>query len=367
MDKCVQVHIRKCIKSELKVLKYNKRGYELVENYQCSICKEILVKRASKEIEHNGKKGRSSVEINKATSLSMFTSAISQANMTQFCSEVGIVHPEYSTLQRNNKSMKRDLMELSGEQLKKNRMEHVKFVRSQPGYEGDIEVFENGKDGKKIKLARGTIAIDGAGGTRAYNHLIKGSQHCQIVYSLDIKKPIMVLSDQISCYKCSRQLTKLMDEQKVKMNEVQYVNLEHKGKCAKNSKKSPAIAEEFACERVGKNLLLDKNNKFISENEAIFACEVVSDGDTRGTFRLILEQERILGKSVKGIAKPVPDIGHFIKCISNEFYKFKGLHKVYARTGMLEPLRIKSMTSDISKHLRKYNSKKKERTLILNI
>ena len=118
-----------------------------------------------------------------------------------------------------------------------------------------------------------------------------------------------------------------MDEQKVKMNEVQYVNLEHKGKCAKNSKKSPAIAEEFACERVGKNLLLDKNNKFISENEAIFACEVVSDGDTRGTFRLILEQERILGKSVKGIAKPVPDIEHFIKCISNAFYKFKGLDK----------------------------------------
>ena len=145
----VQDHTRKCKNSVLKVLKYNKRGYELAENFQCSICKEILVKRSSKEIEHNGKRGRSSVEINKAISLSLFTSAIPQSNMTQFCSEVGIIHPEYSTLQRNNKTLKRELMELSDEQLKKNRKEHVKFVRSQPGYEGDIEVFENGKDGKK--------------------------------------------------------------------------------------------------------------------------------------------------------------------------------------------------------------------------
>ena len=113
--------------------------------------------------------------------------------------------------------MKRNLLELSERQLKANRKEHVNFVRSHPDYKGDIEVFANGVDGKKLKIARGTIAIDGAGGTRAYNHLIKGTQHCQIVFSLDIMKPIMVISDQISCYNCSRQLTKMMAKQNVRL------------------------------------------------------------------------------------------------------------------------------------------------------
>ena len=88
------------------------------------------------------------------------------------------------------------------------------------------------------------------GSTRAYGHLILGNQHCQIVFSLDTKKPIVVISDQISCVNCSRKLTALMNDQKVKMIEIQYVNLEHEGAYYKNSNKSPAIAEEFACEKL---------------------------------------------------------------------------------------------------------------------
>ena len=144
------------------------------------------------------------------------------------------------------------------------------------------------------------------------------------------------------------------------MNEVQYVNLQHKGRCYKNSKLGPAVAEEFASERVGRQLLLNKKNKYLSEDEAIFASEVVSDGDTRGSYKLILTQETILGTSVVDVAKVIPDIGHFIKCISNAFYTFKSKNTVFGGIGMLEPLRIKSMTSDISNHLRAYNKKKQE-------
>ena len=212
-------------------------------------------------------------------------------------------------------------------------------------------------------MARGTIAINGAGNTRAYNHLIRGNQHCQIVYSLDIMKSIMVIGDQISCINCSRQLTKLMSSQNVKMNEVQYVNLEHPGVCYKNSKLSPAVAEELSCDKIGRNLLLDVDENYLLH--AIFAEQIVSDGDTRGAFKLILSQEQILGDIVKGSAKPVPDIGHFIKCISNAFYKFKTENKEYDGVGMLQPLRIKSMSSDISRHLRTYHQKKHNCTDVL--
>ena len=137
----------------------------------------------------------------------------------------------------------------------------------------------------------------------------------------------MIISDQLSCINCSRKLTSLMNEQKVKMNKIQYVNLTHEGACYKNSTKSPAIAEEFACEKIGRDLLKNTHNTFLQTDECIFATEIISDGDTRGCYKLILEQEIILGPAVKGIAKHVPDIGHFVKCISNAFYKFKLTNK----------------------------------------
>ena len=64
--------------------------------------------------------------------------------------------------------------------------------------------------GKQYNVARGAAATDGTGATRAYNHLIRGSQHCLKVYSLVIEKPLVVLGHQISCWKCSHALTELI-------------------------------------------------------------------------------------------------------------------------------------------------------------
>ena len=118
--KCVQEHTRKCL-GELELFEYDKSGFELVDTYQCSLCKDFLIKRSSNNSKNNGKKraGRPSSDINKAVGVGIFTSAISQANIVQFCSEVGIIHPKSSTLQRNNKSLKRDLLDIFDEQLAK--------------------------------------------------------------------------------------------------------------------------------------------------------------------------------------------------------------------------------------------------------
>ena len=58
-------------------------------------------------------------------------------------------------------------------------------------YYGDI-VFE--KNQIKYSYSYGSIAIDGAGSTRAYNHHIRGNQHCLIVFSIITKKTLLVIS-----------------------------------------------------------------------------------------------------------------------------------------------------------------------------
>ena len=97
------------------------------------------------------------------------------------------------------------------------------------------------------KVAREKIAIDSAGNVRAYNHLIRGNQHCLVVYSLEINKPLLVIEHQTSCYKYSRTLTKIMSEQHVPMNNIPYQSIQHKGVCYRNITVGPEIAEELTC------------------------------------------------------------------------------------------------------------------------
>ena len=160
------------------------------------------------------------------------------------------------------------VFDLSDIQLRENHKEHCKLVRQQKGYRGDIKTNWNGVE---RSIARGPIAVDGAGNTRAYNHFIRGKQHSLIVYSLIISKPLLVLGHQVSCHKFSRQLTKIMNHQKVEMNEIQFTSTTHGGKCYRNSKVGPSTAEEVACEEAGEMLLLDDDGNILPDDEAIFA------------------------------------------------------------------------------------------------
>ena len=126
-----------------------------------------------------------------------------------------------------------------------------------------------------------------------------------------------------------------MQQQKVQMNEIQYTHIEHDGICYKNTTIGPASAEEIACVQAGVEFLVNSDGQFWPDDKAIFANVVVSDGDT------------------------IPDIGHFIKCISNGFYTFKTKKKQFGGDGLLDPGRICSISSDVSRHLRSYSNEKK--------
>ena len=110
--------------------------------------------------------------------------------------------------------------------MAKNRTDHVVASRKVTNYSGDI-IFIKNRDTHKV--ACGKIVIDGASNVRAYDHLIRGNQHCLVLYSLEINKPLLVIGHQTSCYKCSRALTNMMSAQDTPMNKIQYQSINHEG------------------------------------------------------------------------------------------------------------------------------------------
>ena len=81
---------------------------------------------------------------------------------------------------------------------------------------------------------------------------------------------------------------------------------------------------------------------------------VVADGDTKGPKKFISKQAEIVGDSWEGKAEYVPDIGHFIKCISNAFFALATKHSELRGKNLLEPTRIKALCGDLLKYLREY-------------
>jgi hypothetical protein len=77
-------------------------------------------------------------------------------------------------------------------------------------------------------------------------------------------------------------------------------------------------------------------------------------------------QKRIIGKAANGIAVQEPDIGNFIKCISNGLYNLKERDCTLGGTGLLEPCRVCVISSDIHKHLQKLHDYEEERRDLLS-
>ena len=72
-------------------------------------------------------------------------------------------------------------------------------------------------------------------------------------------------------------------------------------------------------------------------------------------MKLIARQAEIIGKEAQNIAEQIPDIGHFIKCISNGFHTIRRKNKEFSGVGLLELKRIRSIFTDVSRHLRDYH------------
>ena len=52
--------------------------------------------------------------------------------------------------------------------------------------------------------------------------------------------------------------------------EIQYTVIKYKGKCYRNTNRGPACTEELACVKAAEMLLLDENDNFLPDDEAIF-------------------------------------------------------------------------------------------------
>ena len=113
----------------------------------------------------------------------------------------------------------------------------------------------------------------------------------------------------------------------MKMNMIQFASIYHPETCYRNTNIDPACAKEFACVKAVDRLLCDGNGNFLPDDQAIFADRLVTNGDTRGSLKFIAKQNELIGGVSDGIAKHVPDIGHFIKTVSNGLYTFKQKNK----------------------------------------
>ena len=61
----------------------------------------------------------------------------------------------------------------------------------------------------------------------------------------------------------------------------------------------------------------------LENHEGVFAVKIVSDSDTKKGLKFVNRQSESIDSSSKNIVELVPDIGNFIKCISNRFCTFK--------------------------------------------
>jgi hypothetical protein len=139
------------------------------------------------------------------------------------------------------------------------------------------------------------------------------------------------------------------------------IDLSHDGQCYRNSKYSPAQAEEYACAEAGQFFLFDEaTNDFKASDGAFFVAEMVTDGDTHGAIKLFKAQEELLTKpyniTLPREPRQLPDIGHFIKTVSNGLYTLGNNNNALKGVSLLEPSRIRAISSDVSKHLRTYNN-----------
>jgi hypothetical protein len=351
-------HAMKC-KSHFEFVKSVKKGFELVDYYRCKHCHEILCKHASfpsqqSAMEPLGKRGPKRGELNGLMAVASYSSGMTPSRVEEMCANAGQVCPTKSNLMVMYEKVKDCVLDLSMEALRLNRRRHSVACRNQAGYKGDIQFQDT--NGKWHSVARGAIAIDGGGGRRAYQHRICGTTHCLIIFSLVTSEPLYVHVDQISCQRCSITMLKVLRATGKRVSEITPEEVEHKGHCYRNTVRGPATAEEYACFDAGSLLLkCEDSDDFLPDNEAVFADEIISDGDTRGSKKFIAAQVDAIGDVAANIAIQLPDIGHFIKTVSNALYELAEHDTILKGAYLLEASRIRAMSSDLAGHIREFN------------
>ena len=210
----VAQHVMKC-GSLFKFVKSEKKGFKLMDFYQCMHCHVTLYKHAcfsshESVLQPPEKRGPKTAELNALMGVAAYCSGVTPARLEEMCANAGIVCPSQSNLMIMYERVKDSVLDLSGQALRYNHRKHNAACRSQTGYKGDIKFQDHNR--KWHSFARGAIAIDGGGGKRAYQHCISGSTHCLIIFSLVTSEPLYVQVDQISCQRCSIAMLKVLRE-----------------------------------------------------------------------------------------------------------------------------------------------------------
>ena len=354
----VTEHVMNCGR-RLDFVESEKKGFELIDTYRCGRCQKLIQKRSSHDsqestMEPSGKPGPKTSEVNALMGVATYAAGIHPTRTEELCAEAGIVCPSKSNLMRMYEKVKVTVLDLSEAALIANRKKHCAECRKQPNYPGDVTFHD--RDGNLHSISRGPIAIDGGGGRRAYQHHISGSTHCLIIFSLVTLEPIYVQVDQISCQRCSIAMMKALRRTGKRLEDLSTEDIQHDGQCYRNTGRGPTIAEELACGDAGLLLLKSEDSdEFLPDDIAIFADQIVSDGDTRGAKKFIAAQFEFIGAVVANIVEYLPDIGHFIKTVSNALYDLGEHDPNLKGSCLLEPARIRAMSSDLAMHFRDFN------------
>ncbi|EJK56195.1 hypothetical protein THAOC_23970, partial [Thalassiosira oceanica] len=329
----IEKHARECREGHLKVKSQIKNGYELDRNYACSTCGMEVTYRTGPPPDPNAPKTKGRFKprpINTIMSVGIFNCGAPMQHIRELFAESGVISPSEKGQAKMMEKVQASVKKVSQEELVSNRKQHVAACRALNDYAGDHKFKDS--EGVEHSIARGPITTDGNGEKRAYGHIITGQQHALVCISAVTGMPIAIWHDQISCIRCSLKLTQLMKDGEVeRVQDLSAADLSHEGTCYRNRKIRP-------------------------DDEAILGDFVIADGDTRGPLRFISRQAELVGDSWKGKAQYCPDIGHFIKCISNALFTLANKNTELRGKNLLEPVRIKVLVSDILKYIREYGA-----------
>ncbi|KAL7536484.1 hypothetical protein ACHAXR_007193 [Thalassiosira sp. AJA248-18] len=327
----VEKHARTCPSGSLKVVNQVKEGWDLDRTYYCAFCKKSFDMSTGPPPDQDPsikkKRGRQGRTINKMMSVATFNCGTPAAQVQELFHDAGVVCPSKKGQQKMLDKAKEAIKDVSEEELKQNRKKHVAEVRKMATYQGD-HIFKD-SSGKEHSISVGPVSVDGNGEKRAYGHIVTWRTTCYCHYQFESNKK--------------------------RATDITAQDLDHPGKkCYVNSKHNPASAEEWALESLAKFLLIDPDTgELRPDDEAILVNHVIGDGDTKGPNKFIKKQVEIV-PSFQGKAEYLPDIGHFIKCISNSFFALATKNAELRGKCLLEAPRIRCMCGDISKYLREY-------------
>jgi hypothetical protein len=146
----VAEHVMKC-GSLFDFVKSEKKGFELMDFYQCKHCHVTLCKHACCSLQESamkpqGTRGPKIAELNALMAVAAYCSGVTPTRLEELCANAGIVCPSKSNLLIVYEKVKDSVLDLSEGVLKNNRRRHNAECQRQAAYKGDIQFQDkNGK------------------------------------------------------------------------------------------------------------------------------------------------------------------------------------------------------------------------------